>query len=326
MATWIAVAAPSGIGSAEDSRFRSGRVVYTTRFSDEGRRFTLRATIVYSPTTSLQTREYVGEGRPKGVLRTTYFIDGGNGLELIDRQDGTHEVTLARNRVWAPQTDHRFAIVAGPSYPLGAGFASDAAEAASWKFGDSELVSKEGSHIHFEYGALGIHRVLRLFRPGVGTEHIYEGSMDAGNGVRVPRRYTDRIVGSGPEGIKSFDIEKADFKTPVTAKDVAATWYAPGTTINDVRVEPSVGWTYEELVRATGKTTGLTLEELLKLSEERAVVFRRDYARKLRHGAQTNSDGPAPTTIIAVVFLGVFSASAGYFLIKNRVNGPVSAN
>ncbi len=307
---------------AEEAPFRQGRVDYVERWSDEGRLVQMKVALVYNPSVARQKIEYRGASRSPLESRSTYVVGRGEGYQVTERPDGSRDVRFSREKDRPIPNDHRFGIVPAPSYPLGVGYAGDAAKESGWRFGDADMTAREGSHIHFEYGPDGLRRTTRLFRPGVGTEHAYEGAVDAGGGVRVPRRYTETVLGGGPGGVKSFEIERADFATPVRDEDAQAEWYAPNVAISDARVDPPVGWTYEELVRATGKKSGLTPAELLKLSEERAPVFRRDMDRKRQALAQQNSRGLTSLAVVICVFVVVLGASIGLVLVKNRRQRP----
>lgn len=255
--------------------------------------------------------------RPNDEVRTTHVRVRGQEYEIIERPSGKRDVTFAKDKDWPLPIDHRFSILPEPSFPLAAGFSADALN-GSWHYGDGETTLKDHSRLTFTYGPQGIQKVQRWIN-GAGTnEYTYEDSLQVPPGIWIPARCRYRLLPASSSDETVFTLHSADFGKPVRDADFDGGWYVPGSTINDARVDPPVGWAYEQLAKATGKKTGLTPEALLEMSKKRADALRPDYQRRQRANQKANPDGPSPATVMIGLFVAVFLASLGFVVMRNH--------
>ena len=148
-------------------------------------------------------------------------------------------------------------------------------------------------------------------RPNPFTQWTYEGIVDAGTGT-VPRKAK---MSSNTGTIVQYEILSARLGSLPAGEQLVPNWYRHGMQIVDLRVNPPVNWTYERLVKASGKKTGLTPDELLVLSQSLSKgIGQRLETRKRRESNQGSNGWLIPGGVgVSLLVIGTFA-----FLKRNR--------
>lgn len=306
-----------GIGASPDSKFTSGKIVYRldapSGKTPDSPRIRRTESLLYRPD-AYRFERWSAQDRSD---LETYIVSKSH---VYSVSANTAKSILATFEPSAKQLplglDHRFEVMPEPSYPFAAGFGSDG---KGWRFGDASLTLRDRTELSMTYQGGDLRSVKRTIKGRTLNEFQYEGALSAGDGIRIPLDTTRLDWVGDPPITTRFHFVHADFTTPVLTKDVEFEWYKPGNKISDQRVDPPVLWTYDELVSASGKKSGLTPEELLVLSQQRANAFRPELARKNR--TKVNPDGPSPLTAVVILFVMTFVGSATVMLTRNRMRG-----
>lgn len=157
-------------------------------------------------------------------------------------------------------------------------------------------------------------------RPAPFTRWTYEGTVPAGVGV-VPHVAT-QVTNGRRETTQRFEILDAAIGRVPEGRRIVPEWYRPDMEVTDSRVYPPVGWRYAELVAASGKKAGLTPDELLVLSRQRATGIGKSLeARRRREAAQR----PTAMSVWGAplgVFVGVLTIGGLFSLARRRSAAP----
>ncbi len=146
----------------------------------------------------------------------------------------------------------------------------------------------------------------------------YSDAMDSGKGSSVPTH----VKFVSPDIQKDFEVLAASFGDPPSDQTLTYPWYSTGHRIVDTRTDPPVSYSYEELVKISGKSAGLTSKELLKISQSRSSSLGVELkAAAERAQAIEGEQRKRIAVAVGVALLTLISVVCG-FVVWNRRKAP----
>jgi hypothetical protein len=120
-------------------------------------------------------------------------------------------------------------------------------------------------------------QIQSQFRERALCQWAFDDPLKVRPGVYIPRRATQIApVDSHTHIKKVFTIQDADFSQAPANEICTYDWYRPGHRLIDERVDPPVSFTYEDLVKLSGKQKGLRGDELLSFSRLESAKIKKE--------------------------------------------------
>ncbi len=326
-AVFALLIAPIGVAQGNriidrDGEFAHGSIKFVRTEEIEGKSLVWHEELMYSSEGRIKyiAKEDSGFGLGPNLRSTTTVIHPQWGYVEEEGNDSQWTVDFRDKSEVVINSNEMFFIAPGPNFPLGAGFSNldDATWTASlnggvWKgsLGDGTIIE-----VVYDDQLLRVPRsATRFWNGNVVNKWSYDGQIEASKDLYVPKRC--RYVGGAYK--RTFEVQAIDLSIEPSVEETQTQWFRKGVTIIDHRVDPTVGWTFEELKTAIGdgKMDPLVL---LELSRQRAAQFRKNDEDKNRSQQRQDQAARSQLYWFLGVFIGVFAIvySVFRFVTKRR--------
>ena len=295
---------------ARDQAYTQGKIRYTVKNTTGSDATWTRDEVLYFARDG-RFRHQLGpvSGTDDQISNIT-FVQGRD-FRYIERRALKETVITFDNKGNWPLNDHPwFFVVSKPNFPLALGLSSVKWQTKQERAMQGTLSDK--TTVKVELGTNHLPTSLkRIYNGKVLNSWEYSGSLDAGNGLNIPKQAEYEAASATGHKNIVFDMVEAEIGKEPTRKELETNWFREGVTIRDYRVEPTIVWTYRELLSANGNRKTITPAGLLELSKKKAKRF------ETITGQGKDSTRTAGISIILVAVLGCLAG--GYtLLIKKR--------
>ena len=247
--------------------------------------------------------------------RVSFFFDGKWDGILEQRNDGQVDVSFAKSSPPFFAERQFFNLWPGPSLVLGENVLTRPSNSGRRL---SEMIDpSDRSTLKLEWEGAKLVSIKQMNQGGVIGELSFEHPDSLSSPVRTRFWLYD---GDGKNRVvekSSWVWKSARFGERISESMLIPNWYSKGQQIRDLRVSPAINWSYEELVAASKKTSGLTPDELYDLSLARAKVFAVDMEKGVKRAEEQRSLQNKTIVTAGLGFIIVLIGSVAAFMFKN---------